>query len=293
MSLFIFLYKQIYEYFFGYYSFLFILISMKTLYIDYPNTKLWDTLAWMYTFLTYLSIITVIIGSYYKVSHPYYPYVILSEFIFSILFLVDYCIRFIYSKWSRKFLVNPFSIADLLSFLPLLLWVATGFWRNVESLNIFRLCRVLRLFRVGKYIEFLKKLWQSVQSNLYKYQIAFTLFFIVWLIWSFLVYGIEGWSNPMFQSIPDAMWRALVTMATVWYGDIVPVTTLWRIIWWFVIIFWPIFLSIITSITIVTFLEVVRNLKKDTEEFICDSCFTKWHIVSDNYCRVCGKPLIK
>lgn len=266
---------------------------MKKLFIDYPDTKLGNTLSWMYTFLTYLSIATVVVWSYYKVSHPYYPYVVLSEFIFSILFLLDYCIRFIYSKWSRKFLINPFSIADLLSFLPLLIGVSTGFWRNVESLNIFRLCRVLRLFRVWKYMEFLKNLWQAVQSNLYKYQIAFTLFFIVWLIWSFTVYWVEWWHNPMFDSIPDAMWWALVTMATVWYGDIVPVTILWRILWWFIIIFWPIFLSIITSITIVTFLEVVRKLKKDEEKYICDSCMSSWHIVSDNYCRICGKKFIK
>ncbi len=246
----------------------------------------------MYTFLTYFSIIVVIIGSYYKVDSPHFQYVMLSEIIFSFLFLIDYVTRFVYSKWSRRFIVNGFSIADLLSFLPLLIGVATGFWRNVESLNILRIWRVLRLFRVGKYMEFLKNLWKALQSNLYKYKLAFTLFFIIWLMWSFIVYAIESWHNPMFQTLPDAMWRAIVTMATIWYGDVYPITTLGRIIWGSIIIFWPIFLSIITSITIVTFLDVVRHFKKDETDFICDICLTSGNTSSDNYCRVCGKKIL-
>lgn len=272
---------------------------MKTIYIDYPNTKLGKTLSDMYTFLTYVSIFAVIVWSYYKVSDEYYSYVLLSEFIFSLLFLVDYCIRLIYSKFSRDFVKNPFSIADILSFLPLLIGIGTGIWRHVETLNIFRLFRVLRLFRVGKYFEFLQNLRRSVKGNFYKYQIAFTLFFIIWLVWSFLVYAIEFWKNSMFVTIPDALWRALVTMATVWYGDIYPTTLLWRIIWWCIIIFWPIFLSIITSITIVTFLDVVKHLREHSgidnweNEYICDNCLSTGHKILDNYCKNCWKKIIK
>ncbi|MEI7477926.1 MAG: ion transporter [bacterium] len=82
-------------------------------------------------------------------------------------------------------------------------------------LNIFRLCRVLRIFRVGKYMSFLKEIWKAVRKNLYKYRIAFTLFFIVWLIGSFLVYSVENIHNPKFATIPDAMRWAIVTMGTV------------------------------------------------------------------------------
>lgn len=266
---------------------------MKKLYIDYPDTKFWKTLAWMYTFLTYLSIVAVIFGSYYKIDHPYFKYVVLGEFIFSFLFMIDYFIRWSYSKFSRKFLVNPFSIADLLSFLPFFVGIWWGFLWNVESFNIFRVARVLRLFRVWKYLQFLQELWTAVKKNLYKYKIAFTLFMIVWLIGSFLVYTIETTKNPMFKTIPDAMRWALVTMATLGYWDKYPITGLGKIAASCIIIFGPIFLSIITSITIVTFLDVVRYITNWSQVYVCSVCMTPWHKVSDKFCSLCGNILNK
>ncbi len=264
---------------------------MKKIYIDYPPTKLWTALSWMYTFLTYLSIASVIIGSYFKDYHPYFKYVVLSEFIFSFLFLIDFIIRRSYSKFSRKFLINFFSIADILSFLPFFIGLGWGFLWNVESFNIFRVCRLFRLFRIGKYLLFLQELWKAVKKNLYKYKIAFTLFAVVWLIWSFLIYSIETAKNPMFKTIPDAMRWALVTMVTLWYGDKYPITIIWKLASTTIIIFWPIFLSIITSITIVTFLDVVRYLTKTTEEYVCDNCMTPWNNLSDKFCSSCGNIL--
>ncbi len=267
---------------------------MKKLYIDYPDTKLWKALSGMYTFLTYFSIVCVVIWSYFKSDHPYFQYVVLSEFIFSFLFLIDYLIRWSYSKFSRKFLVNPFSIADMLSFLPFVVGIAWGFLRRVESFNIFRVARVLRLFRVWKYLQFLEELWRAVKKNLYKYKIAFTLFMMVWLVGSFLVYSIETTKNPMFKTIPDAMRWALVTMATLGYWDKYPVTALWKIASTGIIIFWPIFLSIITSITIITFLDVVRYITRSpSQSYICSVCLTPWETTTAKYCSSCGSLLDK
>jgi voltage-gated potassium channel len=267
---------------------------MKKLYIDYPDTKLWNALSWMYAFLTYLSIICVVVGSYFKTTHPYFQYVVLSEFIFSFLFFLDYITRWAYSKFSRRFVVNIFSIADLLSFFPFFIGIATWHIRNVESFNIFRVARVLRLFRIWKYLQFLQELWTAVKKNLYKYKIAFTLFMIVRLIWSFLVYSIETAKNPMFTTIPDAMRWALVTMATLWYWDKYPITMIGKVAASAIIIFWPIFLSIITSITIITFLDVVRYITKwSSQNYICNICLTPWNAVSDKYCPSCGNLLDK
>lgn len=265
---------------------------MKKLYIEYPDTKrgrIWSRAS---AILTYLSIITVIIWSYFKNTQYYTWYIYFTEFTFSFIFFIDYYVRLHYSRFSWKFIKNFFLIADLLSFLPFFIGLIVWFWSYSEVFNIFRLCRVLRIFKVGKYWLFLKELRNAVRKNLYKYNIAFTLFFIVWLIGSFLIYSVENGKNPMFAHIPDAMWRALVTMATVWYWDKVPITIIGKILASFVIIFWPIFLSIITSITIVTFLDVIRYLRKwDEEEYICQNCLSPWHSSSDNYCKMCGTKL--
>lgn len=268
---------------------------MKAIYIEYPKTNLWKILSRLSAIFTYLSIVTVIIGSYFKQSPYYISYIYVSEFIFSFFFFIDYFSRLTLSNFSWRFIRNIFSITDVISFLPFFIWLIVGFGWYSEVFNIFRLCRVFRIFKVGKYDIFLKELRRAVKKNLYKYNIAFTLFFIVRLIWSFLIYSVENTKNLMFAHIPDAMWRAIVTMATVWYGDKVPITMIGKILSTFIIIFWPIFLSIITSITIITFLDVMKYLKKpgEQDEVICTTCFAPWHNTSDNYCKLCGTRLIK
>ena len=244
----------------------------------------------IFSVLTYVSIFIVVIWSYFKESDYYFRYIYITEFFFSFLFLLDYSIRLYLSRFSWKFIRNIFSITDVISFIPFFIGLIIWFAWYSEVFNIFRLCRVFRIFKVWKYGIFLKELRKAVEKNLYKYKIAFTLFFIVWLIWSFLIYSIENSQNPMFAHIPDAMWWAVVTMATVWYWDKVPITMLWKILSSFIIIFWPVFLSIITSITIVTFLDVVKYLKKWEweDEYICEVCLTPWNKTSDNYCKSCG-----
>lgn len=267
--------------------------SMRNIYIEYPKTKWGNDLTKIFSVLTYVSILTVVIWSYFKNSEYYFRYIYITEFFFSFLFFMDYFVRLYLSKFSWRYIRNIFSITDVISFLPFFIGLFIWFSWYSEIFNIFRLCRVFRIFKVGKYWLFLKELRKAVEKNLYKYKIAFTLFFIVWLIGSFLLYSVENGNNPMFAHIPDAMWWAVVTMATVWYWDKVPITILWKILSTFIIIFWPIFLSIITSITIVTFLDVVKYLKKwDGEnECICHNCLTPWHKVSDNFCKVCGTKL--
>lgn len=255
-------------------------------YIDYPDTNWGRFLSGMFTFLTYIAILVVVVGSCSSPGDQYYQYVILGEYVFSILFLMDFVLRFSLSKFSVRFLLNRFTLADILSFLPLIVGVIHGERWWVESLNILRLCRVLRIFRVGKYYDFLRGLWKAVQTNMFKYKIAFTLFFVVWLIGSFLMYSIEHTHNPMFRTIPDAMWRSLVTMTTLWYGDKIPQTGLGKFCASSIIIFWPIFLSIITSITIITFLDVVKHITQDTSMSVCPECQTPH---PTNTCRFCSQ----
>lgn len=264
------------------------------IYVEYPQTEIWKQINRFFAILTYLSIFTIVVWSYFKESSYYFRYIYISEFFFSFLFMIDYLVRLHLSKYSRKFIKNFFSITDFISFMPFIVWLIIWFSWYSAVFNIFRLCRVLRIFKVGKYGIFLKELWNAVKKNIYKYNIAFTLFFIVWLIWSFLIYSIETSTNPMFQHIPDAMRWSVVTMATLWYWDKVPITLLWKFVASFIIIFWPIFLSIITSITIVTFLDVIKFLKKNengTNEVICNNCYHPINSVTDNYCGNCWSKL--
>lgn len=84
------------------------------------------------------------------------------------------------------------------------------------------------------------------------------------------------------------MWWCIVTMATVGYGDVYPITLLGKITGTLVILFGPIFLAIISSISIITFLDVMRIINKEKfAESICQNCKSSPHEHDAKYCRVC------
>ncbi len=268
-------------------------MNKKKIYIDYPTDKkrgdLANAVMWS---VTLLAIVLMIVASVRKVETDFYHAILALELIISFLFLIDFLIRAHLSWRKKKYFTNIFNIFDLFASIPFIL----AFWLKgyfaVDYLKVLRATRIFRVFRLGKYFVFLTNLWKALKKNAYKYKIAWVFFLICLLIWSFLIYATESHINPWFSNIPNSMWRTLVTMSTVWYGDVYPTTVLGKIIWSVVILFGPIFLAIISSISIVTFLDVMRLIHKEScADAICHKCKTWPHADDATYCRVCWEKL--
>jgi len=131
-------------------------------------------------------------------------------------------------KGRVKFTFTPFTLIDILSILPTFL---TLFGFNSSFLRILRLFRVLKLFRMTKTSSFdraLRRVFVTERENLI---MTFSSIGIILIIFTFMVYFAENNAQPQsFSSIPKTLWWAIVTLSTVGYGDMYPITITGRII---------------------------------------------------------------
>lgn len=256
--------------------------------LDDPNSKLWRFLS---NFITFLIILFSILISFESIGNNYeiyYKELFLFDAFISIVFFLEYLYRFVRARDKKEFLINPTRIIDLLSFLPFFLWLV-AIWDFLKTLRLLRILRVLRLIREIPLTAWFVK---SLKEYKDEYKAVFILFLIILFIWSSFVYFIENnVDGTHFTSIPASVWWGLVTMTTVWYGDIVPMTSLWKIISSILVFIWPLILALASAITIMVFMESAKKHEMTTASRRwkkCDRCDFK-NPNTANYCMECWR----
>lgn len=148
------------------------------------------------------------------------------EFATTILFTVEYVLRAATAERPLKYVFSFWGVVDLLAFLPFWLASAEGF-QSLRILRLFALVRVLKLFRYAKALERLRRAFRSIREELIVFaMIAGGANYLA----AAGIYFFENAAQPdKFSSIPASLWWTMVTLTTVGYGDVYPVTTGGRI----------------------------------------------------------------
>lgn len=126
-----------------------------------------------------------------------------------------------------RFALTPLVIVDLLAVLPSLL-----FWTGVDLrfLRILRMARLVRLAKLGRYSRALQAIWQVVRGKREELGMAAMLMVMILVVAASLMYMAEGDVQPKaFSSIPATLWWGIMTLTTVGYGDVYPITVLGKL----------------------------------------------------------------
>lgn len=173
-----------------------------------------------------LSVAVVMLESLPDMPARFRDAMVMLERIFTVLFTIEYVFR-LYAVSNRwKYASSPLGIIDLMSIVPTYLsFILVG----SQSLMAFRILRLLRIFRIFKLTRFMNQasfIVGALQASRDKiYLFLFTVSLIT-VVTGSLMYFIEGGVNPDFDSIPRSIYWCVVTITTVGYGDISPVTPL-------------------------------------------------------------------
>ena len=189
---------------------------------------------WLLIFIV-LSCIGVILESVPSIEKDWGRLLLFTEWFFTILFTIEYALRIYSSKKRFKYIVSWWGIIDFLAIIPTYLRTLYPPIGVLLDIRILRLIRVFRVFKLKKYMTGGNIMMIALDKSRPKI-LAFVLFVLLLaVVLGSIMYIVEGQQNG-FNTLPECIYWSIVTLTTVGYGDVVPVTILGKIIATFIMI---------------------------------------------------------
>lgn len=236
------------------------------------------------------SVLTVMLESIDPLYEKHEQAFKVLEWTFTILFTIEYLLR-LYSVYRPlKYAYSFFGIIDFLAVVPTYLALVLP---SAQYFLVIRALRLIRIFRVLKLGHFLQEgdiIVRAMKASRAKITVFLTFLVLTVLLFGSLMYVIEGPYNDGFSSIPRSVYWTIVTLTTVGYGDITPITTLGQFLSAAVMILGYAVIAVPTGIVSAEFINEYRSAKS-TNTQACRYCGREGHADDAKYCKYCGELL--
>lgn len=236
-----------------------------------------------------ISVTAAVLDSVESVHARYGIFLYWLEWLFTILFTLEYLLRIYITDKRREYIFSFYGIVDLCSILPT--YIALLF-PSALYLIVIRIMRVLRIFRILKLFRYMGEANLLFAALLQaRRKILVFLFTVVTLIIIFgaVIFIIEGPENG-FTSIPVAIYWAIVTITTVGYGDITPHTPLGQFVAGIAMICGYAIIAVPTGIIGAELMQEVQRrsqaVQRSSRE--CVNCKSTNHDMDARFCKLCG-----
>lgn len=260
---------------------------------DTPLGKLFDVVLLI---LILLSVVFVMLESVKTIDERFHHLLYLGEWVITIFFTFEYIARVITIKKPFTYIFSFYGIIDFLSTIPLYLsfiLVGSNYLLTVRAL---RLLRVFRILKITRYVGESNKLVKALRDSRPKIFIFLFAVLIISIIAGTLMYLIEGEASG-FISIPASVYWCIVTLTTVGFGDIAPVTPLGQFIAAIIMIMGYGIIAVPTGIVSAEFAKSMDKKNQDDPNYVhvntqaCWSCGSLKHRDDTEFCHRCGEKL--
>ncbi|WP_424494355.1 ion transporter [Salinimicrobium sp. GXAS 041] len=252
---------------------------------DTPAGKIFDIALLM---VILLSIVLVMLESVKELSREYYWQFYTAEWIITIIFSIEYVLRIIAINKPSRYIFSFYGIVDLLSTLPTYLAFIGGGHNLLFAVRSLRLLRVFRILKITRYIGESNKLVKALRDSRPKILVFLFAVLILCVIMGTVMYLVEGPEHG-FTSIPVAVYWCIVTLTTVGFGDIHPVTPLGQFIASVIMITGYGIIAVPTGIVSAEFSKGQKDIPVNTQ--VCPYCNESKHLDKAEYCHNCGNKL--
>jgi voltage-gated potassium channel len=232
-----------------------------------------------------LSVLTVILDSVSSLHDQYGQLFLIIEWIFTIMFSMEYILRIYCIQKPWKYVFSYFGIIDLMSFVPTYLSIIIPGLQTLIVVRILRLLRLFRILKMARYVAEASTLLLALKASKQKIIVFLSSVITIVLISGSLMYIVEGPASG-FDSVPRGMYWAIVTLTTVGFGDIVPVTVFGQFLASVIMILGYGIIAVPTGIVSVE-LAKISNISNQA----CPSCGREGHEHDATHCKFCGTKL--
>ena len=247
-----------------------------------PAGKAFDIILF---FLILSSIIIVMLDSVPSLHAQHKDLFHKIEWIFTILFTLEYFLRLISSDHRVKFVFSFLGIIDFIAIIPTYLTLFISGPELLLMLRVLRLLRIFRIFRLSHFLNDINFLSSALYRSLRKISIFLIFAMVLVVLLGSIMYLVEKPEHG-FSSIPECIYWALVTITTTGYGDIVPITPMGKIMAGIVMLTGYAIIAVPMGIVTTEMAKAIRSREAGHEA--CRSCGKKGHDADAGYCKYCG-----
>ncbi len=237
------------------------------------------------------SVLAVMLESVAGIRAEHGPLLLRIEWIFTILFTIEYVLRLACVRRPLRYALSFYGIVDLVSIIPTYLTLLP-LPADAHALLLVRALRLLRVFRIlklSRYVGEAGDLSRALAASRAKIMVFLWAVLLVVLLVGTVMYLVEGPENG-FTSIPRSIYWAIVTMTTVGYGDIAPQTVLGQVIASVLMITGYGIIAVPTGIVSAE-MAAIRRPAAPVDGRACPGCTWEDHPASAMFCHRCGERL--
>lgn len=277
---------------------------------DTPAGKKFDI--WLLVLIG-LNLLVIMLDSF-ETLHANMRWILKSlEWALTLIFTFEYYLRVYCLQKPWKYVFSFYGIIDFLSIFPAYLSLLVPATQTLTVLRVLRTLRIFRIFNMQRFLHESFHLLNAMRRSLTKIIIFMLFVFIVAIILGSTIYMFEAEKNPAMSSIPRAIYWAVVTLTTVGYGDITPVTTVGQVISTLVMLLGYSIIAVPTGIVVGETIHEYKHGDEEEENDIpneyneyddeltssevvqrfCPHCGNSDSDPAARFCRYCGGRLSK